>query len=81
MVIASNGTQIHVKQRGNGELALVFLHYTVARREHGTRSQTNWLTGTGSLPPITAAGATPRRPPTTTASLISPPTPKALSKH
>ena len=27
MVIASNGTQIHVKQRGNGELALVFLHY------------------------------------------------------
>lgn len=27
MVIDSNGTHIHVKQRGNGELALVFLHY------------------------------------------------------
>jgi hypothetical protein len=27
MVIASNGTRIHVTQRGNGELALVFLHY------------------------------------------------------
>ncbi|TDV15719.1 alpha/beta fold hydrolase [Paraburkholderia caballeronis] len=27
MVIESNGTRIHVTQRGNGELALVFLHY------------------------------------------------------
>lgn len=27
MVIESNGTRIHVNQRGSGELALVFLHY------------------------------------------------------
>jgi uncharacterized protein (TIGR02246 family) len=27
MQIQSNGTRIHVKQQGNGELALVFLHY------------------------------------------------------
>lgn len=27
MVIKSNGTRIHVTQRGSGELALVFLHY------------------------------------------------------
>jgi uncharacterized protein (TIGR02246 family) len=27
MIVESNGTRIHVKQQGNGELALVFLHY------------------------------------------------------
>lgn len=27
MIIESNGTRIHVEQRGSGELALVFLHY------------------------------------------------------
>lgn len=27
MIVESNGTRIHVEQQGNGELALVFLHY------------------------------------------------------
>ena len=57
MRIAANGTQVSVRDRGQGKPSLVFLHYPGSSSAPGTKSSTNSKTNIKRSPWTTEADA------------------------